>query len=194
MRPAPKVAWLACCLSLAGCSFGPAVDGHREFSRGDFAAARTSYEAALARGVDDAEVLLRLAVAYLVTSPDDPRAEELLRQVATGDVGGPYRPVASLLIALKRDLGESQQEVAAVRRRVDALEAELEQRSALIESLQGEGRDSGKVIDALERSKSQLRRRLAESQELLQAETAKVKSLRAELQKLKEIDLGRPPG
>lgn len=194
MRPAPEAVSFLLCLTIFGCSAGPGAEGHREFSRGDFAAARGSYEAALERGVDDAEVLLRLAIAYLLSSPEDPRAAELLRRVAAEDVGGPHRPVASLLLSLQRSLVESEQEATAVRRRVAALEHELEVSSALVDGLRGEDKDTDVAIDELERSREQLRRRLAESRELLEAETVKVKALRAELQKLKEIDLGRPPG
>ena len=177
-----------------GCSLRPQGRGDRLFARGDFAGAAAVYEEALQRGRADPELLFRLAVIYLDDGGEHARrGEELLRRLVSLDVGGPYRPAASLLLSGRRELGEARAEAARLTLRVGDLESRSAEQLATIRGLRGEEESSVEAIERLQRSRLQLQQELTRAQERLVQESLKVRSLESELEKLKAIDLGRPP-
>ncbi len=188
---------LACALVLAGCSLRAGSRADRLFAQGDFVRAAQEYEAAREQGRRGRpEDLFRLAVIYL--SPDggvhDPgRGEELLREVVTADVGGAYRAAASLILLARREVEEAASETDVLRGQVGQLEQDLRTREERVRRLEGSGAVLDSTIEQLQQQISQARRRLEKVLADLDASRAREAALEDELEKLKAIDLGRPP-
>ena len=180
---------------LAGCSLATSGKGNRLFARGDLLGAAEAYETSLAKGSADPELLFRLAVIYLSAEPQQlDEGEGLLRRLVAEDVGGPYRPAASLLLSSRRQLVASGLVRDSLQNEITGLESEVAKQSAMIKGLQGADASHGVTIEQLQGTRAQLKGRVTALQTRLASETERVRSLEAELQKLEAIDLGRPPG
>lgn len=190
-----RVGTVASVLLMGACVSGPVSQGNRLFAKGDFVGAQQAYEEVVSKGGADSELLFRLAVIYLGDqSRDMERGQALLRQLVTEDVGGPYRPAASLLLRSIRSLGELESELEVRRQEIVSLNGEVARQAARIEGLRGAGASSGVTIEQLQRAKVQLEGRLGAAQKQAAAQAEKMQALEEELRKLKAIDLGRPPG
>ncbi len=184
---------LAVCLaSLAGGCLSSSL-GDRHFNNGDYVRAAAAYEQSLQKGdslfqpADRA--LYRLALIY--TSSESPlekreRGQALLQQLLDQHPKSAYRLSASLILELQRTLTGLQEETSRREARIDTLFREVNELQRGSDRMEDE---AGSREDRIEVLIRRLRRLSREVEQL----TDQVAQREAELERLKEIDLARPP-
>lgn len=175
-----------------GCRSAPWIADHY-FESGRYLEAAAAYRAYLAEQPDDAQrvarALFRLGLAHAV--PDSPiydprQAVELLERLLIVDPDGPYGVEATLIRNLQRQVLSLIDEVDRRQLRIAELRAMLHGAQLDLQQAQSEFEERQETVEALTREIAALR-------EQIRTVTAELASRQRELDRLKAIDLDRPP-
>jgi tetratricopeptide (TPR) repeat protein len=190
----PLRAWLHLGLaaSLAG-ACATTSPGNRSFEDGDYTQAAVAFEKSLkeAEWLNEREdrVLYRLALIYASSdSPykDPDRAQALFQRLVDDHADSPYGLAAGLILELQQKVADLREAALQTERKINSL---LRQTVKVQRGSDRMEAEAGAHEESIQKLSRQVRRLQAEIERL----AAQVADREAELQRIKEIDLAKPP-
>ena len=181
---------LAAALASACASTSP---GNRYFESGDYTRAAAAYEKSLKEGEwlveQEDQVLYRLALIY--AAPDSPhkdpeRARVLLHRLVDEYAESPYGLAAGLILKLQQTVADLRAAALQTERKINSLLRETAKVKRGSDRMEAE---AGAQEESIQKLSRQVRRLRGEIERL----AAEVADREAELQRIKEIDLAKPP-
>ncbi len=180
----------------------PVRDYHQEaealFDSGDYAQASSLYEHYLSQPApkQQTQALFRLALIHALPDSslyEPQRATQLFQQLLRLSPPASLASQSRFILGLKSQIRKSSSELKQHRSEIQKLESEAVLRREGMEKLESDATESLGQVEKLEADVQSLQNRIRRLKSGIQEREAQILQLSSELNRLKQIDLGRRP-